>query len=257
MELKSTLRLTSTSLLHSIFLLSTLISTSLAQTPTSAITQTPTTFLTSIANATAAASSTAYRPQGSDNAPNTLQTPNSGGSIPSSSSPDSNSDDLDDQRSGLLNYYFVFLALFVLLLCLGIYFIHKRKRARKQAFRNSGQNALARDLDGWTGAGRRWMVGHRREESRNTRREEEGFNEFGEAPPPYIHASKAPGAQESGVEGSQVQIPLRTLSTREFERPATGKPPEYGEVIGGQTSGTATEGAITSTPLTSNTASRP
>lgn len=112
-------------------------------------------------------------------------------------------------------------------------------------------------MDGWTGAGR-WIVGLRREESRDTRREEEdGLNELGEAPPPYIHASKAPGPQESWVEGSQVQIPLRTLSMHEFERPATGKPPGYGEVIGEQTSATDAESANTSTPLTSNTASRP
>jgi hypothetical protein len=259
MELNSRSRRARRSVLQPILVLSTLISASLAQTTTSSITsQTssiPTTLLTSVSstNATAAATS-AYRPKGTDNAPNTFQGPNSAGSFPSGTAVDSNSDDQDDQRSGLINYYFVFLALFILFIVLGVYFIHKRKRARKMAFRNSGQNALARDLDGWTSS-RRWMHGHRREESRVVRTEE-GLNEYGEAPPPYIHAAKTGQDQEGQVEGSQIQIPLRTLSTNEFERPATGKPPGYGEAVGEQTIGTVGEQASTSAPSTSNVGAR-
>lgn len=242
MELKSRPRRAQRSVLKSILLLSTLTSTSLAQSPTTLLS-----FPSAAASATAAATTSAYRPQASDNAPNTFQNPNAGNSIPSS-----DQDDPDDSHSGLLNYYFVFLALFICLLVIGVYFIHKRKRARKQAFRNSGQNALARDLDGWTGGPRRWIVGHRREESRNTRlgREEEGLNEFGEAPPPYIQATKTVDGQERGVEESQahVQVPLSTLSRNEFERPATGKPPGYGEVVGEQSGGTVGERTAASTP---------
>jgi hypothetical protein len=141
---------------------------------------------------------------------------------------------------------------------IGIYFIHKRKRARKIAFRNSGQNALARDLDGWTGS-RRWIHGHRREESRGVGRGfgEEGLNELGEAPPPYIHTAKTVEGHETEVEGPQIQIPLRTLSTHEFERPATGKPPGYGEVVGEQTVGTIGEQGGALIPSTSNTGGRP
>ncbi|KAE9963728.1 hypothetical protein EG328_011079 [Venturia inaequalis] len=248
MELEFRPRRAQKSLLHPILLLSTLLSTSLAQ-PTAQAEPTSTTVFTlpSTANATAAATTSAYRPQGSDRAPNTFQNPNAGNNIPS---PDQ--DDSDDPRSGLLNYYFVFLALFICLLIFGFYFIHKRKRARKQAFRNSGENALARDLDGWTGGPRRWIVGHRRAESRNTTvgREEEGLNEFGEAPPPYIQATKIGEGQERADEGPQahVQIPLNTLSRHEFERPVTGKPPGYGEVFGEQSSGTVREGSTPSVP---------
>lgn len=95
-------------------------------------------------------------------------------------------------------------------------------------------------------------MGHRREESRNMRagREEEGLNEFGEAPPPYIQATKIGDEQESVVEGSQahVQIPLNTLSRHEFGRPATGKPPGYGEIVGEQSSGTVREGSTAPVP---------
>jgi len=86
--------------------------------------------------------------------------------------------------------------------------------------RNSGQNALARDLDGWTNT-RRWVHGrHWRSDSRNSR--EDGLNELGEAPPPYVPAAKT--ATETGST-EELQVPLRTLS-RNGERP-----PGYGEVL--------------------------
>jgi hypothetical protein len=264
MELNSSLKWARPTFSKTILLLSALFSTSLAQStivsPSSSITSqtsnTPTTLLTSISRASnIAASSSAYRPQGTDNVPNTFNAANPAGSFPSGTSAvDSNSDDTDDQRTGLLNFYFVFLALFILLLVIGVYFIHKRKRARKMAFRNSGQNALARDLDGWTSS-RRWMHGHRREESRVPRREE-GLNEYGEAPPPYIHPAKAAEEHRMDVGGSQIQIPLRTLSVHEYERPATGKPPGYREVVGEQNFGTIGEQASTSVTSTSNIGSR-
>ncbi|QDS67881.1 hypothetical protein FKW77_008042 [Venturia effusa] len=249
MHLGSRPRWASRGCLHLIPLLSALITTSLAQSGA----QTPNTTLFTLPSAAAstinAAATSAYRPQGSDNAPNTLQSPVAGNSIP----PDQ--DDDDDSHSGLLNYYFVFLALFICLLVIGVYFIHKRKRAQKQASRNSGENALARDLDGWTSGPRRWIVGHRREESRNTRsgREEEGLDEFGEAPPPYIQATKTVDNRETEVEGSQseVQIPLDTLSRHDDERPATVKPPGYVEAVGEQSSGTIGEraGSASAEPL--------
>lgn len=100
-------------------------------------------------------------------------------------------------------------------------------------------------------------MGHRREESRNTRmgREEEGLNEFGEAPPPYIQATKTVDRQEREVEGSQshVQIPLNTLSRHEFERPAAGKPPGYGEVVGEQSNGTMEQATAAPESSTNNT----
>jgi len=96
------------------------------------------------------------------------------------------------------------------------------------------------------------MHGHRREESRVEGRREEGLNEYGEAPPPYIQAAKTATGREGEEE---LQIPLRTLSVNEFERPATGKPPGYGEIVGEQSTGTIGERAGTSVPSTSNVGS--
>jgi hypothetical protein len=159
---------------------------------------------TSFILGTSAIASTSHR----DTAPNT--TPNGG--------PQGDPSDGDDQKSGLLNYYFVFLALFIGLLFLGVYFIHKRKRARKAAFQNSSQNALARDLGNWNNP-RRWMHGNLRTNPTH----HEGLNELGEAPPPY----KAPEAD--ATPGAEPQIPLRTLSRSSANMPI--KPPDYGEVL--------------------------
>jgi hypothetical protein len=137
-------------------------------------------------------------------------------------------DHRDDHRSGLINYYFVFLAIFVILIFLGIYFLQRRRRARKEAFRNSGQNALARDVDGWTST-RRWVNGHWRSNSGTDR--EEGLNELGQAPPPY--AAKDHSREQSagaGVTIEEPQIPLRTLARDEGDR-SMAKPPEYSEAV--------------------------
>lgn len=132
-------------------------------------------------------------------------------------------DDPPDRQSGLLNYYFVFLALFILLLFLGAYLVHRRKRALKARYRNSGQNALARDLDGWTGT-RRWMHGGWRGGD-GTAGRTEGLNELGEAPPPYKPAGEGP----EGAGNGPPQIPLATLSRGEASMPQ--KPPGYGEAV--------------------------
>jgi hypothetical protein len=133
-------------------------------------------------------------------------------------------DDPSDRQSGLLNYYFVFLALFILLLFVGAYFIHRRKRALKARYRSSGQNALARDLDGWTGT-RRWMHGGWRGGGDSGNARAEGLNELGEAPPPYKAAGEGGGAPGDVVP----QIPLSSLSRGEASMPQ--KPPGYGEAV--------------------------
>jgi hypothetical protein len=194
---------------------SPLVSPTLSSSPAAA-TAVPTTFTT-------APSSTGFllgndpitSTSHSDNAPDTTSSPNSqNGSA-------GDSDDSSDQKSGLLNYYFVFLAFFILILFIGAWFLHKRKQARKARFRNSGQNALARDLGNWTNT-RRWMHGNIRTDPA-TQNRNEGLNELGEAPPPY----KAP--ETAGPPGEGPQIPLRTLSRSSANMPV--KPPDYGEVL--------------------------
>jgi len=191
----------------------------------------------------AAPTITATHPQFSDAAPGGQPTTTADNSSPTSSStdpmnnPDPDTSDTQDQRnSSLLNYYFVFLALFVILLIGGIYFIHKRKRAMKAQARNSGQNALRRDLDGWDNA-RRWVHGGWRVgPSSGTARREEGLNEYGEAPPPYEPPPPniRPQSRQSECRDEHgIAMPMRTLSRDDREASAPGtadgdvRPPSY------------------------------
>jgi hypothetical protein len=159
-----------------------------------------------------------------------LTTLSSDGNAQSSSSTTS-ADDSQDRDDGLLNYYFIFIAIFVILFLIAIWFIHRRKKQRKARLRNSGQNALARDLNGWSQP-RRWMHGvapWRTDGPLNTAREE-GLNELGEAPPPYIKETQIRERRLSVGNASAEEllaepaIPLRTLSRDERDRL---KPPDY------------------------------
>jgi len=147
-----------------------------------------------------------------------------------SSSSTSSADDSEDRDDNLLNFYFIFIALFVILLLIGIWYVHRRKKQRKARLRNSGQNALARDLNGWSQP-RRWMYGVApwRTDDRLTAREE-GLNELGEAPPPYIKDTQmrerrlSVGSTSAAQLPTELAIPLRTLSRDERDRL---KPPDY------------------------------
>lgn len=183
---------------------------------------------------------TATHPQFSDAAPGGQPTETASYSSPTSSSsdpmnnanPDTSDDSSDRKSSSLLNYYFVFLALFVVLLIGGIYFIHKRKRAIKAQARNSGQNALARDVAGWDNA-RRWVHGGWRVgPNSGLHRREEGLNELGEAPPPYEPptAARSSSRQEECRDEHYIAMPMRTLS-RDASASETAdgdiRPPSY------------------------------
>jgi|SRR5579871_4327551 len=153
----------------------------------------------------------------------------SSGSEQSSSSA-SSSDDSEDHDDNLLNFYFIFIALFIIIVVVGIWFIHRHKKQRKARLRNSGQNALARDLNGWSQP-RRWIHGVApwRMDGPLTAREE-GLNELGEAPPPYIKDTQSREQRLSIGNASAAElptepaIPLRTLSRDERDRL---KPPDY------------------------------
>jgi hypothetical protein len=139
----------------------------------------------------------------------------------------------DQQRSeSVFNYYFLFLAAFGLLLVVGLWMIHKRRQKKKEQMRLSGHNALARDLDGWVNT-RRWVHGAWRPTAGFVRREE-GFNEHGEAPPPY-QTKTADTVLVQGPDGTphdlaaNLTIPLRTLSRDEIER---SRLPGYEEASG-------------------------
>jgi hypothetical protein len=141
--------------------------------------------------------------------------------------------DADRQRSeSVFNYYFLFLAAFGLLVVVGLWMIHKRRQKKKEQMRLSGHNALARDLDGWVNT-RRWMHGAWRPTAGFVRRDE-GFNEHGEAPPPY-HPKSADTVLVQGPDRTTqdsttgLTIPLRTLARDEIER---SRLPGYEEASG-------------------------
>ncbi|KAF2735337.1 hypothetical protein EJ04DRAFT_563508 [Polyplosphaeria fusca] len=132
------------------------------------------------------------------------------------------------RSENVFNYYFLFLAIFGLLIAFCLWWVHKRRKRRKELMRLSGQNALARDLDGWINT-RRWMHGRwRTNQPAAFVRREEGLNEDGEAPPPYQPKSEITVAQNEELSPqdpeSGLTIPLRTLSRDEIE---TFRPPAY------------------------------
>jgi hypothetical protein len=186
-----------------------------------ALTATPSTFVTSITSlatpstpsngvgiSDAPGTSLLTRPSAIDNAPNTA--PAATSDTPPNF--DQGTDD-NDGHDGLLNYYFVFLALFIVLGFLGAYFLNRRRLRLKQSQLERGQHALRSDIEGSGNVSNatRWC---RREESRRV----EGLNEQGEAPPAY--AKEAKGSVVDGV-----AIPMNAvMRDREGE---DRKPPEY------------------------------
>lgn len=143
--------------------------------------------------------------------------------------------------TGLVNYYFVFLALIVAVAGVVVFLIMRRRR-RAVLRRRYGQDvALSRDLGGpregggWSNwspertRGRYWQGRWRSAEASR----EEGLNEQGEAPPPYIPKRESQEAQRETVEPA---IPLQTLS-----RDDTGlKPPDYSDYHSQDTDGAST-----------------
>ncbi|OMP84829.1 hypothetical protein BK809_0001932 [Diplodia seriata] len=178
---------------------------------------------------------------------------------------DDNTGDSSMSANGMLNLYFLFIAIAVILLAVALLLLHRRKKRRKAMMRNNGQSALAQDINGpgaqqnsrWPYGNGRWMMG-----GGGPRTPEEGLNERGEAPPPYHQppggppqpAYTAPFGGHYAPAGAApvvamppmppppaagwqseagLTIPMRTLS-----RDTQGnKPPDYQETLTGPPSG--------------------
>ncbi|KAL8992456.1 MAG: hypothetical protein Q9188_007578 [Gyalolechia gomerana] len=144
--------------------------------------------------------------------------------IPNSA--DDNSLNENDNDKGILNYYFLLLALLIIII--GIVYLAYARRQRQKVLqsRRNGQRALARDLERWPGSGP-WGPGRFRMPRSSARqpRREEGLDERGEAPPPYV--PKEPEPAYTGPRGDRPglgnDIPLQDLT-----RPDQ-KPPDYEE----------------------------
>ncbi|KAL8646821.1 MAG: hypothetical protein Q9226_006701 [Calogaya cf. arnoldii] len=138
---------------------------------------------------------------------------------------DHSNDSNDDNR--ILNYYFLLLA--VILVFLGILYLTfaRRQRQRRALHRQNSQRALARDLERWGGGGPfgpgRFRLPRNNNGLRPSRpRAEEGLNESGEAPPPYVPKEPKPAHVGRALAVGN-SIPLNDLSTMDH------KPPDYDE----------------------------
>lgn len=121
----------------------------------------------------------------------------------------------------LYNYFYIFLAVFLVALAAGCWFFRRQRRMKRNGRRNLRHSALARDLDGLSAAPRRWLPASWRSDHGATAaaRREEGLDESGIAPPPYQSASSG-----HGVPSARPAIPLKTFTL------STGvgtKPPGY------------------------------
>ncbi|KAK7179982.1 hypothetical protein DPSP01_009850 [Paraphaeosphaeria sporulosa] len=130
-----------------------------------------------------------------------------------------------DPTASAFRYYWLILVVFGLVIALFLWWINRRRIKRKELMRLSGRNALARDMEGWVNT-RRWYHGAwRPNDIRASTRREEGFNENGEAPPPYRPKGDVTVTQDPAT---GLSIPLRTLSREQVD---AGHPPEYHETL--------------------------
>ena len=136
---------------------------------------------------------------------------------------------------GLVNYYFVFIALIMCVFAFGLFIVlRRRSRAKRRSqFRQSG--AIERDFGGLRanvgdGGWANWNPERRRNWQGRWRSaevsREEGLNEHGEAPPPYIPKRRSEEEhQDDTVHDGGPAMPLQTLSRED----AGLKPPDYDE----------------------------
>ena len=157
-----------------------------------------------------------------------------------------------DPNQGVFHYYWLILALFGVLVAAFLWWINRRRRRRKEQMRLNGQDALARDMEGWTNT-RRWFHGAwRPDQMRQFAPREEGLDEHGEAPPPYRPKADVTGAQNAPqhlVGG--LSMPLRTFSREGVD---SGRPPEYWETTN---RGLVTAGSYATQPRTAGASPEP
>lgn len=115
---------------------------------------------------------------------------------PPATTTSSNDDPVTDH---IFNYYFLIIAAAVVVLGVGLLLIRGRKQRKAALNRSRSQRALAQDLAGFSqrfGVGRGGVVfsgGH----TRQTSSREEGLDDRGEAPPPYVPGSKPPSLRST------------------------------------------------------------
>lgn len=92
------------------------------------------------------------------------------------------------------NYYYLLIGGVILFFCICIMYSGRLQKRKLAMARSQGQSALARDVAGWRG---RFPVSVAA--SRDALGLEEGLDERGEAPPPYVAGGKPPDIHRSLV----------------------------------------------------------
>lgn len=161
-------------------------------------------------------------PSGFENAAATTSASTTSSALPSATDNAPGSQQGNQQPASLVSYYFVFFALIISVAALGGFFVWRRKRKARLLYRSGGGSALSQDLSALEQRRqtRRYLARWRSAEASR----EEGLNEAGEAPPPYVPKT----AEEERLEregGAGVTMPLQTLSRED----AGLKPPDYAE----------------------------
>lgn len=150
-------------------------------------------------------------------------TPTSDSSVPSHTD-DAGQQSGPSNTSGLYSYYLIFIALIICIAGVAAYLTYKRKKKLGVFLQQSRESALQRDLNSWDPirARRRYWQGRWRSADIS---HEEGLNEHGEAPPPYMPKTRD---EESGPQSTSNEpaVPMQTLSREQ----AGLKPPDYMEV---------------------------
>lgn len=133
------------------------------------------------------------------------------------------------------NYYFLIIAGVVIAVSCCVLYIGRQKKRKAALIQSNGQRALARDIESWRsrlGVGR---AGFGRSGLYNSHihgiRAEDGLNERGEAPPPYVPGSKPPS-----ISSDELQRPSTAASSHLQTEPAEmahmseiSRPPGYNE----------------------------
>lgn len=144
------------------------------------------------------------------------------------------------EESHAFNYYFLIIAGFVIIVAFCVLYIGRQKKRKAALSQTRGQRALARDVEGWrsrfgvgrTGIGRAAM-GRAGGYNNNIHdvNAEDGLNERGEAPPPYVPGSKPPSISSEELQrpSTAASSHLHTDSVELSNMEPTSNPPGYNE----------------------------
>lgn len=184
----------------------------------------------------------------------TIQPPISANSNPpsASSSTPATQDTVSDH---VFNYYFLIIAAAGIVLVLGVMYLRSRKRQKAAINRSRSQRALARDMESFRarfGMGRTGGALYGTHTGRSD--PEEGLDERGEAPPPYVPGSKPPSIRTAdGLE----ELDGRPLGEGEAGEPVElqnlsvtlpSKPPDYNQHLVTETDALGYSNEYRSTP---------